>query len=108
MQSPGRVLPFAFTLCVVGAFAIAARRPGVWTMLAFATIGFVLRLMKHPMALLVPELGTLPDKNLRRGPVLSEGSVAPSQTRLISAALAAVTLFLLVPLLRIFWNRRTR
>lgn len=110
MQPPGRVLPVVFTLCAAGDFAIAARPFDVWTMLAFGIIGFVLRQMKYPMAPLV--LGTLPDKSLRRGLILSEGSVEPFLTRPISATLAAMTLFsvlaLLVSVLRIFWNRRTR
>ncbi|KAJ55860.1 transporter [Actibacterium mucosum KCTC 23349] len=97
-----RLLPVIFVLCTVGAFAIAARPFDVWTMLAFGILGFVLRQMNYPMAPLVLGLvlGDLLDKSLRRGLILSEGSVEPFLTRPISAVLAAATVLSIVLLLR--------
>ena len=80
-----RLLPIIFVLCVVGSFAIAAREFDVWIMLAFGSFGFVLRQMNYPMAPLVLGLvlGEILDKNLRRGLILSEGSLEPFLTRRI-------------------------
>lgn len=101
-----RLLPIIFVLCTVGAFAFASRPFDVWTMLAFGVLGFVLKQMNYPMAPLVLGLvlGDLLDKSLRRGLILSEGSIEPFLTRPISAVLAAATLlsilFLILPFLR--------
>lgn len=88
-----RLLPIIFVLCVVGAFAIAAREFDIWVMLAFGSIGFVLRQMNYPMAPLVLGLvlGEILDKSLRRGLILSEGSLEPFFTRPVSAVLAIAT-----------------
>ena len=87
------LMPVIFVLCVVGAFAIASRVFDVWVMLFFGVLGFVLREMKYPMAPLVLGivLGDILDKNFRRGMVLSDGSLEPFFTRPISAALAGLT-----------------
>lgn len=96
-----RLLPIIFVLCVVGAFAIAAREFDVWVMLAFGAVGFVLRQMNYPMAPLVLGLvlGDILDKSLRRGLILSEGSLEPFFMRPISAALAIATLSSIVILI---------
>lgn len=107
-----RLLPVIFVLCTVGAFAIAARPFDVWTMLAFGVLGFVLKQMNYPMAPLVLGLvlGDLLDKSLRRGLILSEGTLEPFFTRPISAVLALTTLLslalLVVPWLRALRQRR--
>lgn len=89
-----RLLPIIFVLCAVGSFAIAGRVFDVWVMFAFGLVGYILRQMNYPMAPLVLGLvlGTLLDKTLRRGLILSEGSLEPFFTRPISAVLAACTL----------------
>jgi putative tricarboxylic transport membrane protein len=61
----------------------------IWVMLGFGILGFVLREMKYPMAPLVLGLvlGDILDKSLRRGLVLSDGSLEPFLTRPISLVL---------------------
>ncbi|MDW3223146.1 MAG: tripartite tricarboxylate transporter permease [Paracoccaceae bacterium] len=90
-----RILPIIFVLCVVGAFAIASRPFDVLVMLAFGTFGFLLRQMNYPMApiILGLVLGAILDKSLRRGLILSEGSLEPFFTRPVSAVLAFATIF---------------
>lgn len=97
------LMPVIFTLCVVGAFAIAGRVFDIWVMLGFGLLGFALREMKYPMAPLVLGivLGDILDKNFRRGMVLSDGSVEPFLTRPISAGFAVLTL------IAILWSRRS-
>jgi putative tricarboxylic transport membrane protein len=88
------LMPVIFVLCTIGAFAIAGRTFDIWIMLAFGLIGFTLREMNYPMAPLVLGLvlGDILDKSLRRGLVLSDGSLEPFIFRPISAVLAAATL----------------
>jgi len=87
-------MPVIFVLCTVGAFAIASRLFDVYCMLAIGVGAFFLRRRGYEMApfVLGLVLGELLDKSLRRGLVLSDGSIAPFFTRPICAALAAVTI----------------
>jgi len=84
-----RLMPVIFVLCTIGSFAIASRVFDIWVMLAFGLLGFVLREMRYPMAPLVLGLvlGDILDKSLRRGLVLTDGSLAPFFTRPISLVL---------------------
>jgi putative tricarboxylic transport membrane protein len=84
-------MPAIFVLCTIGSFAIASRVFDIWVMLGFGVLGFVLREMKYPMAPLVLGLvlGDILDKSLRRGLVLSDGSLLPFLTRPISLVLWA-------------------
>src|ERR671918_2849439 len=90
LQVPAtRLMPAIFVLCTIGSFAIASRVFDIWVMLAFGLVGFVLREMRYPMAPLVLGLvlGDILDKSLRRGLVLSDGSLGPFLTRPISLVL---------------------
>ena len=83
------ILPIIFVLCVVGSFAIASRLFDVWVMIGFGLVGFVMRRLNYPVAPLVLGLvlGDLMEKGLRRGLVLSDGSIMPFLTRPISAVI---------------------
>ncbi|MEP7329968.1 MAG: tripartite tricarboxylate transporter permease [Betaproteobacteria bacterium] len=91
------ILPIIFVLCVVGSFAISSRLFDVWVMLGFGIIGYCLRRLDYPVAPLVlgMVLGDLMEKGLRRGLVLSDGSLEPFFMRPISAVLW-VTIMLVV------------
>jgi putative tricarboxylic transport membrane protein len=84
-----RLMPVIFVLCTIGSFAIASRVFDIWVMLAFGLIGYALRRMDYPMAPLVLGLvlGDILDKSLRRGLVLSDGSLEPFFARPISLVL---------------------
>ncbi|VTU33818.1 Tripartite tricarboxylate transporter TctA family protein [Variovorax sp. PBL-H6] len=88
------LMPIIFVLCTVGAYAIASRLFDVYAMLAIGIGAFFLRRRGYEMApfVLGLVLGDLLDKSLRRGLVLSDGSIGPFFTRPICAALAAVTI----------------
>ena len=99
---PTRLMPIILVLCVVGSFAIASRMFDVWVMLGFGVLGYVLRVYGFPMAPLIlgVVLGPILDSNLRRGLVLSDGSLIPFLTRPISLVLwitIALTFLLGVP-----------
>jgi putative tricarboxylic transport membrane protein len=89
------IMPVIFVLCTVGSFSIASRLFDVWIMLGVGLCGFVLRKLGYPMApfVLGLVLGDIVDKSLRRGLVLSDGSLAPFFTRPISAVIFAIVLF---------------
>jgi putative tricarboxylic transport membrane protein len=89
------LMPIIFLLCTVGAFASASRLFDIYAMLAIGIGAFFLRRRGYQMApfVLGLVLGGLLDKSLRRGLVLSDGSIAPFFTRPISLAFATVTIF---------------
>src|SRR5215208_1736640 len=89
------LMPIVFLLCTVGAFASASRLFDIYAMMAIGIGAFFLRRRGYEMAPLVLGLvlGHLLDKSLRRGLVLSDGSIVPFFTRPIALAFATVTIF---------------
>jgi putative tricarboxylic transport membrane protein len=105
------VMPVVFVLCVLGSYSIAARLFDVYVMLVVGIVCFLLRRRGFPVApfVLGLVLGDIVDKSLRRGLVLSDGSLVPFFTRPISAVLAAVVVAMLlaqVPAVRRLFARR--
>src|SRR4051812_6711751 len=92
------LMPVIFLLCTVGAFANASRLFDIYAMLVIGIGAFFLRRRGYHMApfVLGLVLGPLLDKSLRRGLVLSDGSLLPFFTRPISAAFALVVIFTLL------------
>jgi putative tricarboxylic transport membrane protein len=92
------LMPIIFLLCTVGAFASASRLFDIYCMLAIGIGAFFLRRRGYQMApfVLGLVLGGLLDKSLRRGLVLSDGSLAPFFTRPISIGFATVTILILL------------
>jgi putative tricarboxylic transport membrane protein len=92
------LMPIIFLLCTVGAFASASRLFDIYCMLAIGIGAFFLRRRGYQMApfVLGLVLGGLLDKSLRRGLVLSDGSLEPFFTRPISMGFAAVTILILL------------
>ncbi len=92
------LMPIIFLLCTVGAYASASRLFDIYTMLAVGIGAYFLRRRGYHMAPLVLGLvlGGLLDKSLRRGLVLSDGSLMPFFTRPISFVLASVTILTLL------------
>jgi putative tricarboxylic transport membrane protein len=92
------LMPVIFLLCTVGAFASASRLFDIYCMLAIGIGAFFLRRRGYQMApfVLGLVLGGLLDKSLRRGLVLSDGSLEPFFTRPISIGFATVTILILL------------
>lgn len=92
------IMPIVFVLCTLGAYSIAQRLFDVYVMLAVGLVCYVLRRRGYPVApfVLGLVLGDIVDKTLRRGLVLSDGSLWPFFTRPISAVLAAAVLLMLL------------
>jgi putative tricarboxylic transport membrane protein len=99
------LMPIIFLLCCIGAYANSSRLFDIYAMLAVGIGAFFLRRRGYQMApfVLGLVLGGLLDKSLRRGLVLSDGSLVPFITRPISMILASVillTVLLQVPAVR--------
>ncbi len=92
------IMPIVFVLCVLGSYSIASRLFDVYVMCVIGVICFFLRRRGYPVApfVLGLVLGDIVDKTLRRGLVLSDGSLLPFFTRPISALLALVVLAMLL------------
>lgn len=104
------LMPVIFILCVLGAYSISQRLFDVWVMMAVGVVCFALRRNGYPVApfVLGLVLGDIVDKTLRRGLVLSDGSLWPFFTRPLSAMLAAVVIVLLlsqIPPVQRLWKR---
>jgi putative tricarboxylic transport membrane protein len=81
------LLSVIMVLCVVGAFANNHRLFDVYTMVAFGIVGYGLSKIKFPIppVILGFILAPLIETNLRRGLMLSSGSLTPFITKPISA-----------------------
>jgi putative tricarboxylic transport membrane protein len=105
------IMPIVFVLCVLGSYSITQRLFDVWVMLVTGIVCYLLRRRGFPVApfVLGLVLGDIIDKSLRRGLVLSDGSLEPFLTRPISGVLAVVVVIMLLaqtsPVRRIFGRR---
>jgi putative tricarboxylic transport membrane protein len=92
------IMPIVFLLCVLGSYSITQRLFDVWVMLVTGIVCYLLRRQGFPVApfVLGLVLGDIVDKSLRRGLVLSDGSLLPFFTRPISAVLALLVLAMLL------------
>jgi putative tricarboxylic transport membrane protein len=88
------LMPIIFMLCCIGAYANSSRLFDIYAMVVVGIGAFFLRRRGYSMApfVLGLVLGGLLDKNLRRGLVLSGGSLTPFFTRPISLGLAVAIL----------------
>jgi putative tricarboxylic transport membrane protein len=89
-------------LCMVGAFAIRNSLADVGVMLLFGGMGYLMTLIRIPVAPLVFGLilGPLMEENLRRTLILSRGSWAVFVERPISAIiLALIVMIMLLPIM---------
>ncbi len=104
------LMPIIFVLCTVGSFAIASRLFDVYCMVVIGIGAFFLKRRGYEMApfVLGLVLGELLDKSLRRGLVLSDGSLEPFFTRPICAILAAVTVITMLMYVPAINQRLTR
>jgi putative tricarboxylic transport membrane protein len=91
------MMPVVFVLCMVGTYAIAGRKFDILVMIGFGILGFAMRKLGYPEAPLVLGiiLGPMVDENLRRGLILSDGSLLPFFSSTISIILIIAVFFTL-------------
>ncbi|MEA4928487.1 MAG: tripartite tricarboxylate transporter permease [Candidatus Limiplasma sp.] len=93
------LMPVVFICCVIGAFVVNNRLFDVKLMFVFGLLGVAMKYMKYPAApfLLGVILGNMADENLRRGLILSDGSILPFFTRPLCIFFLLFILVLVIP-----------
>ena len=91
------MMPIVLVLCIVGTYAISGRIFDIMVMIGFGLLGYPMRKMGYPEAPFVLGiiLGPMVDENLRRGFILSHGSIVPFFASPISFVLITFIFFTL-------------
>jgi putative tricarboxylic transport membrane protein len=92
------LIPVVFSLCILGPYALTQRLFDVYVMLAFGVLGYLMRLMRYPMAPMILGiiLGGMIDQNFRRALVLFERDPYSFLSRPIGIILLALCLLTLL------------
>src|SRR5918995_1812633 len=97
LRVPYAVLtPIIVVFCVAGAYSVNNSMFDVWLVFIFGVIGFVLRLLKYPLAPFVVALvlGFPTEAALRRTLILGDGSLGILFGRPIAAVLTVIAVLL--------------
>ncbi|MBI2204887.1 MAG: tripartite tricarboxylate transporter permease [Candidatus Rokubacteria bacterium] len=112
LRVPTRVLlPLILVFSFTGTYAVSNNVFDLYVMVTFGIIGFVLQRYEFPVAPIVLGLilGPMLETHLRRALILSRGDWSTFVERPISAfLLAAVVVYLALPLIVWAWKRTTR
>lgn len=92
------MLPVVMVLCIVGAFAINNRMFDVWSVLGFGVLGYLLNKVEIPFGPIVMGfiLGPIVELYLRRGVMISEGSLMPFINRPIPRFILILSVLFLI------------
>ncbi|MCG8540004.1 MAG: tripartite tricarboxylate transporter permease [Clostridia bacterium] len=102
LNIPKHILfPIIITLCVVGAFALNNRVFDVYSLIIFGLMGYALMKLKFPVPPVIMGfiLGPIMEQNLRRGLMMSRGSITPFLTRPISAVFLGLAVLSIIIIL---------
>ena len=105
LRIPSQIfMPIIGVLCIVGSYAIGMRIFNLYLMLPIGIIAYFLTEMKYPIAPLVMGviLGPMADENLRRGLLISKGSLMPIFSRPVSLILFIIILLTVMTQLPIY------
>lgn len=88
-----RLIPVILTFCFIGAFAVHNDMDGVWVMLGFGVVGYIMIQCGLPLGPFVIGLVLAPmtEKFLRSALMHSGGEITPFFTRPLSASILAVS-----------------
>jgi putative tricarboxylic transport membrane protein len=111
------LIPLIVYVCAIGAYAVNNSATDIWYLMIFGVVGYVFKKLDYPLAPLVlaPVLGDMAESALRQSLIMSQGSPLIFVASPISAALVAVSLWLLLPpvmhpllqLLQRLWRGKT-
>lgn len=92
---PALFMPVVAVLCVIGSYALGLKVFNLYLMVPMGIVTYYLTKYGYPIPPLVIGviLGTMADANLRRGLMVSKGSLAPFFTRPVALILVIVILF---------------
>lgn len=96
--SPAIFMPVIAILCVIGSYSLGLNIFNLYLMLLVGILAYFLTEMEYPIAPLVIGviLGPMADSNLRRGLMVSKGSLLPFVTRPVCLILIAVIVLTVV------------
>ncbi len=96
--SPALFMPVVAMLCFVGSYALGLKIFNLYLMVPLGIASYFLSEMSYPIAPLVIGviLGPMVDQNLRRGLMVSQGSLAPLVTRPVSLILVICVVLMFV------------
>ena len=92
---PALFMPVVAVLCLIGSYALGLKVFNLYLMIPMGILTYYLTNMGYPIPPLVIGviLGTMADANLRRGLMVSQGSLAPFFTRPVALILVLIILF---------------
>jgi putative tricarboxylic transport membrane protein len=92
---PALFMPVVAVLCLIGSYALGLKVFNLYLMIPMGILTYYLTNMGYPIPPLVIGviLGTMADANLRRGLMVSQGSLAPFFTRPVALILVLVIFF---------------
>lgn len=96
--SPALFMPVVAMLCFVGVYALGLKIFNLYLMIPIGLVCYFLGEMKYPVAPLVIGviLGSMADQSLRRGLMVSQGSLSPMLTRPVSLILVICVVLMFV------------
>ena len=92
---PALFMPVVAVLCLIGSYALGLKVFNLYLMIPMGILTYYLTNMGYPIPPLVIGviLGSMADANLRRGLMVSQGSLAPFFTRPVALILLLIILF---------------
>lgn len=95
---PALFMPVVAVLCLIGSYSLGLKVFNLYLMIPMGIITYYLTNMGYPIPPLVIGviLGTMADANLRRGLMVSQGSIAPFFTRPVALVLLVVIILTFV------------
>ncbi|MFA6508099.1 MAG: tripartite tricarboxylate transporter permease [Treponemataceae bacterium] len=96
--SPKLFMPVVAMLCFMGSYALGLKIFNLYLMVPIGLLCYFLGEMKYPVAPLVIGviLGSMADQSLRRGLMVSQGSLTPMLTRPVSLILVICVLLMFI------------
>jgi len=95
---PAMIMPIVAVLCLIGSYSLGLKVFNLYLLVPVGILTYYLTGMGYPIPPLVIGviLGTMADENLRRGLMVSQGSLAPFFTRPVALILLLVIVFTFV------------
>ena len=101
---PALFMPVVAVLCLIGSYALGLKVFNLYLMIPMGILTYYLTNMGYPIPPLVIGviLGSMADANLRRGLMVSQGSLAPFFTRPVALILLLIIVFTFISNTRIY------
>ncbi|MDP2791988.1 MAG: tripartite tricarboxylate transporter permease [Rectinemataceae bacterium] len=107
---PALFMPVVAVLCLIGSYSLGLKVFNLYLMIPMGIATYYLTNMGYPIPPLVIGviLGTMADANLRRGLMVSQGSIAPFFTRPVALVLLVVIILTFVTNMSFYKNLRAK